>query len=100
VFKSSFDKANRSSNSTFRGCGLEEGLEILRAVKKELNVPIVTDIHSPEQAGPVAEIADILQIPAFLCRQTDLLLEAGRQKKTVNIKKGQFASPTDMKYYG
>lgn len=97
VFKSSFDKANRSSNSTFRGHGLERGLEILELIKGELKVPIVTDIHSVAQAEQVARVADILQIPAFLCRQTDLVIAAGNTGKTVNIKKGQFMAPEDMK---
>ena len=89
VYKSSFDKANRSSIKSFRGPGLEEGLEILQAIKKELAVPVLTDIHEPEQAEPVAEVVDILQIPAFLCRQTDLLLAAAETGKVVNVKKGQ-----------
>ena len=97
VFKASFDKANRTSISGFRGCGMEDGLKILAKVKLELDVPIVTDIHLPEQAAPVAEVADILQIPAFLCRQTDLLLEAASTGRTVNVKKGQFLAPEDMK---
>lgn len=96
VFKSSFDKANRSSIKSFRGPGLEEGLEILQAIKKELSVPVLTDIHEPEQAEPVAEVVDILQIPAFLCRQTDLLLAAAETGKVVNVKKGQFLAPWDM----
>ena len=97
VFKSSFDKANRSSIKSFRGPGLEKGLEMLEEVKKEFNLPIVTDIHLPEQAEPVAEVADILQIPAFLCRQTDLLVAAAKTGKIVNIKKGQFLAPAQMK---
>jgi 2-dehydro-3-deoxyphosphooctonate aldolase (KDO 8-P synthase) len=97
VFKSSFDKANRSSASTFRGLGLEKGIEILTNIKKELDLPIVTDIHLPEHAKIAAEVADIIQIPAFLCRQTDLLIAAGETNKTVNIKKGQFMAPEDMK---
>jgi len=95
VFKSSFDKANRSSIHSFRGPGLNEGLRILGEVRK-LGIPVLTDIHEPDQAGPVAEVADILQIPAFLCRQTDLLLEAGKTGRPVNIKKGQFVSPSDF----
>ena len=87
VFKSSFDKANRSSLSNYRGPGLEKGLEILDGIKSKFNLPIVTDIHSPEQAAPVSEVADILQIPAFLCRQTDLLVAAAKTGKIVNIKK-------------
>ncbi len=97
VFKSSFDKANRSSINSFRGPGLEEGLAMLAEVKKEFDLPIVTDIHTPDQAAPVAEVADILQIPAFLCRQTDLLVAAAKTGKIVNIKKGQFLAPAQMK---
>lgn len=97
VFKSSFDKANRSSIKSFRGPGLEKGLEMLAEVKKEFDLPIVTDIHLPEQAAPAAEVADILQIPAFLCRQTDLLVAAAKTGKIVNIKKGQFLAPAQMK---
>lgn len=97
VFKSSFDKANRSSINSFRGPGLEKGLEMLLKVKKEFDLPIVTDIHTPEQAAPVAEVADIIQIPAFLCRQTDLLVAAAKTGKIVNIKKGQFLAPEQMK---
>ena len=97
VFKSSFDKANRSSINSFRGPGLKKGLEILNEIKTTLNVPIVTDIHTPEQAAKAAEVADILQIPAFLCRQTDLLVAAAKTGKIVNIKKGQFLAPQQMK---
>ena len=97
IFKASFDKANRSSIKSFRGPGLVEGLKILSAIKSELNVPIVTDIHESFQAESVAEVADILQIPAFLCRQTDLLTAAARTNKVVNVKKGQFLSPIEMK---
>ena len=97
VFKASFDKANRSSYNSFRGPGLKEGLAILAQIKKDLGVPIVTDIHEPAQAEPVAEVADILQIPAFLCRQTDLVYQAAKTGKTVNVKKGQFLAPWDMK---
>ena len=97
VFKSSFDKANRSSINSYRGVGMEKGLEMLAQIKKEFEVPIVTDIHLPEQAEPVAEVADILQIPAFLCRQTDLLVSAAKTGKIVNIKKGQFLAPEQMK---
>ncbi len=97
IFKASFDKANRSSIKSFRGPGLEEGLKILAAIKSELNVPIVTDIHETYQAARVAEVADILQIPAFLCRQTDLLVAAAKTGKVVNVKKGQFLSPYEMK---
>lgn len=95
VYKSSFDKANRSSSSSFRGNGMEFGLEILSAVKQKFGVPIVTDVHETWQVAPVAEVADILQIPAFLCRQTDLLEACARAGKVVNVKKGQFLSPHD-----
>ena len=97
IFKASFDKANRSSIKSFRGPGLDEGLKILAAIKSELNVPIVTDIHESYQAEKVAQVADILQIPAYLCRQTDLLIAAAKTGKVVNVKKGQFLSPNDMK---
>ncbi len=97
VFKASFDKANRSSIRSFRGPGLEKGLKILARIKKEFQVPILTDFHTPEQAEPAAEVADILQIPAFLCRQTDLLLAAAATGKIVNVKKGQFLSPWEAK---
>ena len=96
VFKSSFDKANRTSHLSKRGVGIEEGLKIFRKLKESLNVSILTDVHTPEQCELVAKEVDILQIPAFLCRQTDLILAAGRTKKIVNIKKGQFLSPTEM----
>jgi 2-dehydro-3-deoxyphosphooctonate aldolase (KDO 8-P synthase) len=96
IFKSSYDKANRSSLSGFRGPGLHEGLRILARVRNEVGVPVITDVHSPEEAVLAAGIVDILQIPAFLCRQTDLLLAAGRTKKPVSIKKGQFMAPWDM----
>lgn len=96
VFKSSFDKANRSSINSFRGPGLEKGLTMLAKVKKEFDIPIVTDIHTPDQAAATAEVADILQIPAFLCRQTDLLVAAAKTGKIVNIKKGQFLAPEQM----
>ncbi len=95
IFKASFDKANRSSAGSFRGPGREEGLRILRSVR-EMGIPVLTDIHEPRQAEEAAESVDILQIPAFLCRQTDLLLAAGRTGKVVNIKKGQFVAPGDM----
>ena len=99
IFKSSFDKANRSSIGSFRGPNrLDEGLSILADVKKELGIPVLTDIHLPDQCGVVAEVCDVLQIPAFLCRQTDLLLAAGKTGKTINIKKGQFLAPGKMKY--
>ncbi len=97
VFKSSFDKANRSSLTSFRGPGLEKGLEMLQNVKEKYDLPIVTDIHEPAQAQKVAQVADIIQIPAFLCRQTDLLVAAGQTNKIINIKKGQFLSPEQMK---
>ena len=97
VFKTSFDKANRSSLNSYRGLGIKEGLKILSDVKKELSVPIVTDIHEPSQAEVAAEVADIIQIPAFLCRQTDLLVAAAQTGKIINIKKGQFLSPYQMK---
>ncbi len=96
VFKSSFDKANRTSHLSKRGVGIEEGLKIFRKLKESLNVSILTDVHTPEQCELVAKEVDILQIPAFLCRQTDLILAAGRTKKIVNIKKGQFLSPREM----
>ena len=96
VFKASFDKANRSSGSSRRGPGMKEGLRYLAAVKERFNIPVVTDIHESCEAAPVAEVADILQIPAFLCRQTDLLVAAGKTMKPVNIKKGQFMAPEDM----
>ncbi|MEB3286463.1 MAG: 3-deoxy-8-phosphooctulonate synthase [Vampirovibrionales bacterium] len=95
-FKSSFDKANRTSVDGYRGPGLEEGLAILKEIKDELGVKLLSDIHEIQQVGPVAEVVDMLQIPAFLCRQTDLLLEAGKSGKAVNIKKGQFMAPQDM----
>lgn len=98
IFKSSFDKANRSSGSSFRGVGLTEGLAILADVREKYALPVITDIHLPEQAQLVAETADLLQIPAFLCRQTDLLLAAAATGKPVNIKKGQFLSPWEMRH--
>ena len=97
VFKASFDKANRSSFNSFRGPGLEKGLAMLAQIKKELNVPVITDIHTEAQAKPAAEVVDILQIPAFLCRQTDLVYQAALTGKPVNVKKGQFLSPKDMR---
>jgi len=97
IFKASFDKANRSSAASFRGPGLERGLAVLDRVKQATGLPIVTDIHLPEQAGPAAEVVDLLQIPAFLCRQTDLLAAAARTGRAVNVKKGQFLAPWDMK---
>ncbi|GIO41973.1 3-deoxy-8-phosphooctulonate synthase [Paenibacillus apis] len=97
VFKASFDKANRSSGNSFRGYGLEEGLKILQKVKDTFGVPIVTDIHESYQAEIVGEVADVLQIPAFLCRQTDLLVAASKTGKAINVKKGQFLAPWDMR---
>ncbi len=96
IFKSSFDKANRTSIASARGPGLEPGLEILARVKAETGVPVISDIHLPDQAGPAASVLDLLQIPAFLCRQTDLLLAAARTGKPINLKKGQFLAPEDM----
>ena len=98
IFKASFDKANRTSGRSFRGPGLEEGLRVLSAVRDQVGVPILTDIHEPEQAAPVAEVADVLQIPAFLCRQTDLVVAAARTGRAVNIKKGQFLAPDDVRH--
>jgi len=97
VYKSSFDKANRSSAESFRGQGMEFGLGILAKVKEEIGVPVITDVHEPWQVERTAEVADILQIPAFLCRQTDLLVAAAKSGKAVNVKKGQFLSPWDAK---
>ena len=97
IFKASFDKANRSSIDSYRGVGLEKGLKILQKVKAELELPILTDIHESNQASVVAEVADVLQIPAFLCRQTDLLVAAAKTGKIVNVKKGQFVAPVQMK---
>lgn len=96
IFKSSFDKANRSSIYSYRGPGLDKGLEMLQSVKDKFDLPIVTDIHTPDQAEPVSKVADILQIPAFLCRQTDLLVAAANTGKIVNVKKGQFLAPEQM----
>jgi 2-dehydro-3-deoxyphosphooctonate aldolase (KDO 8-P synthase) len=98
VFKSSFDKANRSSISSFRGPGLEEGLDILAEVKEKTGLPVISDIHAPDQASKAARVLDVLQIPAFLCRQTDLLTAAAETGKPVNVKKGQFVSPADMRF--
>jgi 2-dehydro-3-deoxyphosphooctonate aldolase (KDO 8-P synthase) len=97
VFKASYDKANRTSIHAFRGPGLEEGLRILQKVKDSIGVPVVSDIHSIEQVAPAAEVLDILQIPAFLCRQTDLVVAAAKTGKVINVKKGQFMAPWDMK---
>jgi 2-dehydro-3-deoxyphosphooctonate aldolase (KDO 8-P synthase) len=96
VYKSSFDKANRSSIGSFRGPGLEEGLDILAEVKERTGLPLLSDIHEPSQAGPAARVLDVLQIPAFLSRQTDLLTAAARTGKPINVKKGQFLAPDDM----
>lgn len=98
VFKASFDKANRTSIRSFRGPGVESGVRTLARVKADVGVPILTDIHEPWQAEPVAAVADILQIPAFLCRQTDLLIAAAKTGRAINIKKGQFLAPLDMKH--
>jgi 2-dehydro-3-deoxyphosphooctonate aldolase (KDO 8-P synthase) len=98
VFKASFDKANRTSLTSYRGPGLTEGLRILDAVKARTGLPVLTDIHEPNQAAPAAAVADILQIPAFLCRQTDLLVAAAKTGRTVNVKKGQFLAPDDMRH--
>lgn len=97
-FKSSFDKANRSSIKSYRGVKIDEALRVFKDVKKEFNLPVVTDIHTPQQAEELSDVIDVLQIPAFLCRQTDLLLASGKTNKTVNIKKGQFIAPLDMKH--
>lgn len=96
IFKSSYDKANRTAVSSFRGMGMEEGLKILQKVKERVGVPVLSDVHGPEEATAAAEVLDVLQIPAFLCRQTDLLLAAGKTGKVVNVKKGQFLAPWDM----
>ncbi|MBI4466619.1 MAG: 3-deoxy-8-phosphooctulonate synthase [Acidobacteria bacterium] len=98
IFKTSYDKANRTSVQSYRGPGLAEGLKVLKKIKAELKLPILTDVHEVSQVGPAAEVADILQIPAFLSRQTDLLAAAGRSGRVVNIKKGQFVSPWEMKH--
>lgn len=98
IYKSSFDKANRSSLTSYRGPGIDAGLEILAEIRAELDLPVTTDLHLPEQAPAVAQAVDLLQIPAFLCRQTDLLVAAGRTGKPVNVKKGQFMAPKQMAY--
>ena len=98
VYKSSFDKANRTSSGSFRGIGIDEGLRILAAVKQETGLPVLTDVHDAHQVAAVAEVADVLQIPAFLCRQTDLVQAAAASGRAVNIKKGQFLAPWDMHY--
>ena len=97
IYKSSFDKANRSSNSSFRGLGIEKGLKILQEVKQKINVPVLTDVHEYTPLNEVATVVDILQTPAFLCRQTDFILNVAKQGKPINIKKGQFLSPWEMK---
>jgi len=97
IFKSSYDKANRSSIQSFRGLGMEKGLAILQKVKEKVQVPVLTDVHSVEEATQVGQVVDVLQIPAFLCRQTDLLIAAAKTGRVVNVKKGQFLSPWDMK---
>jgi 2-dehydro-3-deoxyphosphooctonate aldolase (KDO 8-P synthase) len=98
IFKASYDKANRTSVSSFRGPGLKDGVKILRRLAESTGLPVLTDVHEPDDCAPVAEAVDILQIPAFLCRQTDLLLAAGKTGRAVNVKKGQFAAPWDMRY--
>lgn len=98
VFKASFDKANRSSVNSFRGPGLEEGLRIFEEVKKTFNVPVITDVHEPEQTAPVAEVCDIIQLPAFLSRQTDLVVAMAKTNAVINIKKAQFLAPQEMKH--
>lgn len=98
VFKASFDKANRTSANAFRGPGLDKGLRILGAVKQAVGVPVVTDVHEPAQAAPAAEVVDVLQIPAFLIRQTDLIVAAAKTGKPINLKKAQFLAPEDMRY--
>lgn len=98
IFKASYDKANRTSIESFRGPGIEAGLEVLAEVKRRYRVPVLTDIHSVAEVGPAAEVADVLQIPAFLCRQTDLVVAAARTGRVVNIKKGQFLAPWDIRH--
>ncbi len=98
IFKASYDKANRTSLESFRGPGLEEGLRILQKVRKETGVPVLTDVHEAKDVAAVADAVDVVQIPAFLCRQTDLLVAAAKHARTINIKKGQFVSPWDMKH--
>jgi len=97
IYKSSYDKANRSSIQSFRGPGLKEGLRILKQVKTRLGLPVLSDVHKEEEVEPAAEVLDVLQIPAFLCRQTDLVVKAARTGKPLNVKKGQFLAPWDMK---
>src|SRR5712691_9565750 len=98
IFKASYDKANRTSIRSFRGPGLKEGLRILKKVKDEVHIPVLTDVHETADVSKVAEVADVLQIPAFLCRQTDLVVAAAMTERVVNIKKGQFVSPADMRH--
>ena len=98
VFKGSFDKANRTALNSSRGPGIKEGLDLLKTIKEDYGPPVLTDIHQPNQAGPTADVCDVLQIPAFLCRQTDLLAAAAQTKAVVNIKKGQFLSPMEMRF--
>src|SRR5947199_2774523 len=98
IFKASYDKANRTSIRSFRGPGIKEGLRILKKVKDEVHVPVLTDVHEASDVGKVADVVDILQIPAFLCRQTDLLVAAALSGRPVNVKKGQFVSPWDMRH--
>jgi 2-dehydro-3-deoxyphosphooctonate aldolase (KDO 8-P synthase) len=98
VFKSSFDKANRTSGSSFRGPGIDQGLKILSEVKKKFSIPVISDIHAVDEVKPASEVLDALQIPAFLCRQTDLILSSSRTGKPVNVKKGQFLAPWDVKH--
>jgi len=98
IFKASYDKANRTSLHSFRGLGMKEGLRILRKVKEELGIPVLTDVHCVQQVDEAAEVADVLQVPAFLCRQTDLLIKVGETGRAVNIKKGQFMAPEDMRF--
>ncbi len=98
IFKASYDKANRTSIRSFRGPGVEEGLRILREVRETVKVPVLTDVHDAADVARVAEAVDVLQIPAFLCRQTDLLIAAGKSGRAVNVKKGQFVSPWDMRH--
>jgi 2-dehydro-3-deoxyphosphooctonate aldolase (KDO 8-P synthase) len=97
IYKSSFDKANRSANSTFRGLGLEQGLRILDEVRRQIGVPVLTDVHTEQQVNEVAAVVDVLQTPAFLCRQTDFIMACAKSGKPVNIKKGQFMAPADMR---
>jgi 2-dehydro-3-deoxyphosphooctonate aldolase (KDO 8-P synthase) len=98
IFKASYDKANRTSLQSFRGPGIEQGLRILEKIKKEAGVPVLTDVHEPKDVLAVADAVDVVQIPAFLCRQTDMLVAAGKHAKAINIKKGQFVSPWDMRH--